>query len=29
MPGERDGERHRDLDRFDCTFMSMCHDGLA
>ena len=29
MLRERDGERHRDLDRFGCTFMSVCHgDGL-
>jgi hypothetical protein len=25
MLRERDDERHHDLDRFDCTFMSMCH----
>lgn len=29
MLGERDDERQHDLDRFDCTFMSVCHgDGL-
>jgi len=28
MLRERDDERHHDLDRFDRTFMSMCHgDG--
>jgi hypothetical protein len=29
MLRERDDERHHDLDRFGCTFMSVCHgDGL-
>ena len=29
MLRECDDERHHGLDRFDCTFTSMCHgDGL-